>query len=191
MASVSVAIKSFEASKFSLDDGIYAIERIDLNGGRITLQSARPIALSVDAEADDISNATGKSFRLTIQTAIEEPESDGQLPRAALTGDVTLVPLGFDGRIETSRLPLPTLVGAADVGPIATWLHSGTASGVLALGFETAAEEDRNIRVGGKITIDDFHFANSLDENIRETQVAWESLTFDLRETVIPLASDG
>ena len=191
MAPASFVLGGLDVSNLSLEGSAIDIANIELSDGRFELAGANPLAVTINVEAHDVTTVSERSFPLTIQTTIDQPVAHGPLPRLALQGDVTLDPVGFDGRIEAARLPIPKLAAAADVGPVATWLRSGHASGVIALGVTSTPEQGQNIRVGAKINVDDFRFANSDTDEEKEIDVAWKSLLFDLRETLVSIAANG
>ncbi len=184
LSAVALAGKSLEVAAVTLEKGRFDLGPADGKDG---------LGFEIDASAERVTNAAGRAFPVLIEAALQRPASTGPDPSIALRGDIVIDPLGFEGHIEYRTLPLVQLLAPFDVVPTGAedWLRSGNASGELSIAIQPTPEDTRSVRMAGKLAVDDFSIANSLDDEDLEIALAWKSLTIELREALLHIGTDG
>lgn len=196
-AAVTIEIAEFTLDDLSLVAESVAIGSLAIEAGRLELGGDAPLGFEFDASAEQISNTPGRAFPLRVSIAMTQPGGRGENPLIGLEGQLAIDPPSFEGRLEYTALPLPLLLTHADVGPAGSWLRSGDASGLLSISIEPTPEGGHQMRFAGKLSIEDFDFANPLadedehEDEEKEIALAWKSLRIVLNEALVRLDADG
>ena len=162
----------------------WSLKRARLSHAEVDLLgAAESLVLGVDADVKQLASPTTGASPVSLSIR----EGDGTL---GLDGNLTLQPLGWNGKLTIHELPLAPLAARAPVAG-AELLRDGRARAELEIilaGRGSSAPGAADLRVAGTLGLAGLEVGKAGDKDF---SVAWKDLTLQLREATVEPALGG